>query len=123
MRRGFTLVELLVVLSVLALLVSLAMPRYFAYVDRSREAVLKHNLLVIRDRIDQFRADRARFPRDLQELVATRYLREVPIDPVTERSDTWILIPPAASGSDSAVADVRSGASGSGRDGLPYGSL
>lgn len=123
MRRGFTLIELLVVLAVLALLTSLALPRYFTYVDRSREAVLKHNLNTMRERIDQFRADKGRFPDSLAELVEANYLRTVPVDPITERSDTWKLVVPRHGQAGTGIEDVRSGASGAGLDGVPYASM
>ncbi len=120
-RRGFTLVELLVVLAALGLLLSLAAPRYFAHVDRGREVVLRHNLMAIRDAIDKFHADRARYPLGLKELVAERYLREMPLDPITDRDDTWQLLAPGGQVIETgATADVRSGAAGNARDGTPY---
>jgi general secretion pathway protein G len=122
---AFTLVELLVVMAVMATLLSLAVPRYFAHLDRAKEAVLKHNLVAMRDAIDKFRADQARYPRDLAELVQLRYLRELPMDPITERRDTWRQIPPA--GADLAgqvlagqLHDVKSGAPGVSMEGGPY---
>jgi general secretion pathway protein G len=120
MRRcqGFTLIELLVVMAALGLLLVLAAPRYAEHVDRSRETVLRHNLLGLRDAIDKFYADRARYPKDLQELVAERYLRQLPVDPVTDRADSWQIVPPR--GGQEGVFDVRSGAPGNGRDGTPY---
>jgi len=116
--RGFTLIELLVVMAALGLLLSIAAPRYIEHVDRAREVVLKQNLAGLRDAIDKFHADRSRYPRDLQELVQQRYLRHVPIDPVTDRADTWVLVPPT--GQSNAVFDVRSGAPGASRDGAAY---
>ncbi|MBQ0935104.1 type II secretion system protein [Ideonella paludis] len=117
---GFTLIELLVVMAVLALLTTLAVPRYVEHVDRARERVLKQNLITLRETIDKFYADRARYPANLQELVTQRYLREVPTDPVTERFDTWQQLPPPGQSAGQAVFDVRSGAPGAGRDGVPY---
>lgn len=120
-ERGFTLIELLVVLAALAVLLTLAAPRYLEHVDRSREVVLKHNLAVLREAIDKFHADRARHPANLQELVTERYLRALPLDPVTDRPDTWVVI---GSGRRAAaldvVSDVRSGAPGVARDGSLY---
>lgn len=118
-RSGFTLIELLVVLAVMALLLGVALPRYVAHVDRAREAVLRQNLLAMRDAIDKFYADRGRYPHELAELARERYLRQVPADPMTERSDTWIVaVPPA--GTPGGVFDVHSGAPGTARDGKPY---
>ncbi len=116
---AYTLIELLVVMAALGLLLSISAPRYTEHVDRAREAVLRHNLAGVRDAIDKFHADRARFPIDLDELVQARYLRRLPLDPITERADSWILVAPTAPDS-GAVADVRSGAEGSARDGTRY---
>jgi general secretion pathway protein G len=120
MARGFTLVELLVVMAAIGLLLSLAAPRYLQHLDRGREVALKHNLAAIRSSIEAFHADRGRVPEDLKELVTERYLRAIPLDPLTDRDDTWIVTPPA--GQRNGMADVRSGASGQSRDGSPYGS-
>ena len=114
---GFTLIELLVVLAIIATLLALAAPRYFQHVERSKEAVLRENLTTLREAIDQYHADRNAWPASLDALAAERYLRAVPLDPITERDDTWIEVPPQAGGG---VYDVRSGAPGVGLDGVPY---
>jgi general secretion pathway protein G len=114
---GFTLIEMLVVLSVIALLLSLVAPSYVSHVDRAQELTLRQNLKTVRATIDQFRADRARDPADLAELVTDRYLRELPVDPVTDRNDTWV---PVVVGG--AMHDLHSGAPGKGSDGTPYAS-
>ena len=121
-RRGFTLIELLVVLAVIALLLSLAAPRYFNHVQRSREVVLHENLNVMRDAIDKYHADRGRYPETLADLVARRYLRTMPVDPLTDSAETWITLPPPASAptTGGGVYDVKSGAPGNGADGTPY---
>jgi general secretion pathway protein G len=119
-RRGFTLIELLVVMAIIATLLSIAAPRYFDHLDRARETTLRQTLAVMRDSIDKFRADRGRYPEDLQELVAKRYLRAVPKDPLTDSASGWLILPPPE-GEEGNVGDVRSGASGNGRDGTPYG--
>jgi general secretion pathway protein G len=119
--RGFTLVEMLVVLAIVSLLVALAVPRYVDRVEDAREAVLRENLKVVRVAIDRFQADAGRYPRDLAELVERRYLAAVPRDPITDRDDSWIevgadRIEPGANG----IGDVRSGAAGESRGGRPY---
>jgi general secretion pathway protein G len=119
--RGFTLIELLVVMAILALLLTIAVPRYLAHVDRSREAVLRHNLTLMRDAIDKHHADKGRYPDGLGELVTQRYLRAIPADPVTGREDTWLVLPPPPGSDPGAVYEVRSGAEGNGADGTPYG--
>jgi general secretion pathway protein G len=116
--RGFTLIELLVVMAALGVLLSLAAPRYFDHLDRTREAVLRNNLTAIRQAIDRFHADRGRYPQALTELVQQRYLREVPLDPLNERDDAWVLQRPADAST--GVFDVRSGAPGKARDGTAY---
>lgn len=119
-RRGFTLIELLVVMAALGLLLSIIAPRYVQQVDRTREVVLRHNLTSIREAIDQYRADRGRYPAALAELVEARYLRDVPIDPMTDRADSWVLVAPSTATQGAAVVDVRSAAPGQGASGTPY---
>jgi len=118
---GFTLIELIVVMAIIALLVTVAVPRYFASVDRSKEAVLRTDLNVMRDAIDKFYGDKGRYPENLAELVGKRYLRALPRDPITESTDTWVVVPPADPGL-SGVYDVKSGASGDSAEGSPYSS-
>jgi len=118
---GFTLIELLVVFAIIALLLSVALPRYQTSVQRSKEAVLKQNLTTAREAIDRFYADRGRYPDGLEDLVREGYLRSLPHDPLTESSATWTIVPPrdlAAAGG--RVFDLRSGAPGAARDGSRY---
>ncbi len=117
--RGFTLVELLVVMSIIALLMSIAVPRYFHSTDKAREAVLKQNLAQMRDAIDKFYGDRGRYPDNLDDLVARKYLRKIPPDPITDSPQSWVVVPPDETGH-GGVYDVRSGADGLGLDGTPY---
>ena len=116
---GFTLIELLVALAVIALLLSIVTPRYFGSVSKTEENVLKENLHLMRDALDKFYSDSGRYPDALDELVAKRYLRGIPDDPITQSSSTWVVLPPADAKL-GAVYDVKSGAKGTGRDGKPY---
>jgi general secretion pathway protein G len=121
LKNGFTLIELMVVMAVVALLVALVAPNYFATLEKGKEQALRQTLATVRDAIDQYAADHGRYPDSVDQLVAKRYLRGAPIDPVSGRKDGWVVIPPPA---DSALAgvmgDVRSSAAGTGRDGTPY---
>ncbi|QKJ65688.1 prepilin-type N-terminal cleavage/methylation domain-containing protein [Deefgea piscis] len=115
--RGFTLIELLVVLAIMASLLTLVVPRYFQQTDRAQETVLKHNLVAVRDGIDKFFADTGRYPNNLDELVSRKYLREAPLDPITSRRDSWIIVPPETG---TGVYDLKSGAQGTAKDGTQY---
>lgn len=119
---GFTLIEMMVVMAIVATLLTLALPRYFHSVERSREAVLKHDLRTLRDAIDKHLADRGRYPQTLDDLVERRYLRKVPPDPITDSASTWITVPPPEGELRDGVYDVRSGAPGNSLDGEPYDS-
>ncbi len=118
-RPGFTLIELLVVLAIIATLLMLAVPRYFASQDRAREAVLKENLFQMRDAIGKYYGDKGRYPESLEALASEKYLRAVPLDPITESSSTWVVLAPQDL-TQSGVADVKSGAPGQALDGTNY---
>jgi general secretion pathway protein G len=118
--RGFTLIELLVVMVVIATLLTIAAPRYFQHLDRAREASLRESLAVMRDALDKYRGDTGRYPESLDELVAKRYLRRVPPDPITESTDTWVSVPPPDEPGQRKLWDIRSGAEGQGLDGSDY---
>lgn len=118
-KTGFTLIELLVVMSILALLLTLALPRYFSSMDHSKEVTLQENLKTMRDTLDKFYADRGRYPDSLEQLVTERYLRNVPVDPITESTQTWITVAPENI-EQGGIYDVRSGASGNTKNGTPY---
>lgn len=149
MRRGFTLIELLVVLAIVALMLTLAAPRYVDRVERARETALKTDLRVIREAIDHFADDQGRLPRNLGELVERSYLKEIPVDPMTDQRDSWVAVsesesapaslpgdavPPSSAtvvtrtrdgvtettDAGELLADVRSGAPGRSRDGSLY---
>lgn len=115
-ERGFTLVELLVVMAIVALLLSIAAPRYFGHLERARQAALLETLAVTRDAIDKFYGDVGRYPQDLAELVGRRYLRALPLDPLTEQRDTWLIVPPP-DGKGSGVWDLHSSVPGNAGDG------
>jgi len=118
--RGFTLIELLVVMAIIATLLMLAVPRYFASEDRAKEAVLKENLFQMRDAIGKYYADKGKYPESLDALASENYLRAVPLDPITDSSATWVLLPPQDP-QQSGVYDVKSGAEGQASDGTLYG--
>lgn len=116
---GFTLIELLVVLAIISTLLTLAVPRYFSSVQRSKEVVMKENLWVMRDALDKYFSDLGRYPDQLQDLATKKYLRAVPIDPLTETSTTWRVIPPDDP-EKGGVYDVKSGAEGTATGGMAY---
>ena len=116
---AFTLVEVLVVMAIIATLLTLAVPRYFNSVDRSKEAVLRQNLATLRETIDKYAGDLGRYPDSLDDLVAKKYLRGVPVDPITESRATWLLIA-SPDAQKTGIADVRSGAQGRAIDGSNY---
>lgn len=120
--RGFTLIELLVVLAIVALLLTLAVPRYFQSIDTAKETVLSDNLRISRETIDKFYGDTGRYPESLEELVEKKYLRALPVDPITDSATTWIIVPPddAEQGN---VYSIKSGADGNNRDGIPFAEL
>jgi general secretion pathway protein G len=117
--RGFTLIELLVVMAIIATLAAIAAPRYFNSLEKSREVALHANLRAMREAIDHYYQDKGTWPTALEDLVKSRYLREIPVDPVTRESNTWVLVTPL-NASESGVRDVRSGAQGQPRDGTRY---
>jgi general secretion pathway protein G len=121
-RRGFTLIEILLALSIVGLLLTLALPRYFASLERSKEIVLQENLKVLRSSIDKFYGDTGKYPESLSQLVEKNYLRSVPVDPVSESAETWIAVAPRNS-EDHGIYDVKSGAQGRTRAGVPFGEL
>lgn len=117
--RGFTLIELLVVLAIIATLLSIVAPRYVHQSDRAKEAALKQNLSVMRRALDEYYSDTGRYPETLGALTEHRYLRALPLDPVTNRPDSWI--PVMGDGEDDkCIVDVKSGAAGTALDGSAY---
>ncbi len=118
-RRGFTLLELLVVMAIIGTLLTIAVPRYFRSLQRSREAVLKQDLTTLRETIDRFYGDTGKYPQSLAVLVEKHYLRSVPVDPIAKTADKWTVVN-ADDPEDNGVKDVRSGADGAGENGGPY---
>ncbi len=115
---GFSLLELLVVVAILATLISVAAPRYWASVQRSEATVLRHNLIALRGALDDYKADKGHFPPSLDMLVEHRYLTSIPVDPINGRTDSWILVPAAPPST--GIAQVRSGAHGTDSNGTSY---
>lgn len=118
---GFTLIELLVVMAIIGTLLTIAVPRYFHSVERSKEAVLKQDLATMREALDKYYGDTGKYPDALEDLITKKYLRNMPVDPITDSATTWVVVPPEDA-SKGAVYDVRSGAPGNARDGSAYGS-
>ena len=106
-------------MAVVALLLSIAVPRYFGSLERSKEAALRQNLAVVRDVLDKFYTDQGRYPENLDELVEKKYLRALPVDPLTESDKTWIQVP-SQDQNIKGISDIRSGAEGSAIDGVPF---
>lgn len=130
-EHGFTLLELIVVIAIVGILATIAMPAMKDVPRRANEAVLKTNLHTFRDVIDQHYGDKGKYPTSLQSLVDTGYLRKIPIDPITKSRDTWIPVyeeidpnnPPAETESEEGmpgIVDVRSGSPAVSLDGTPY---
>ena len=114
--RGFTLIEVLVVIAIISTLLAIAVPKYMGSVKHAEEATLKQNLAAMRDAIDKHFGDTGRYPDRLEDLTAKRYLRAIPVDSSTGANDTWIVVPPA-NPELGRVYDVKSGSSEVARDG------
>ena len=117
--NAFTLIELIVVLAIIATLLTLALPRYFSSIDRAKEAVLKENLYQVRDAIGKYYADKGKYPESLEALTADKYLRTLPVDPITESTTTWLIVPPENI-QKGKVYDIKSGAQGKALDGSAF---
>lgn len=122
--RGFTLIELLIVITLLVVLASIGLPTYQNSVKRAREATLKEDLFRMRDAIDQYYADKIKYPQSLQDLVTDGYLREIPKDPITDSRDTWTTVAaepdPNNPAAEPGIYDVKSGAETTSLEGTNY---
>lgn len=122
-EKGFTFIEMVMVITLLTIVIGIAIPVYQAQVLASKEAVLKHNLAMLRERIDQYRADKDKYPPTLQALVEEGYLREIPKDPITTAAE-WEEVmaepDPEKPEEEPGVNDVRSLSTETGTDGRPY---
>jgi general secretion pathway protein G len=122
--RGWTLIELVVVMALIAILAGIAMTQHRNAVTLAKEAVLKEDLFRMRDAIDQYYADKGKYPADLQTLVTDGYLRQIPVDPFTDSSETWQAQPaepdPANPGADAGIVNVKSGSDRSSLQNTPY---
>lgn len=125
-NRGFTLVELMVVISIILILVSIAVPIYSQSILRAREAVLRQDLFALRSVIDQYSIDKGKAPQSLEELVQAGYLKEIPRDPFTNARDTWQVVQEdvllSIDQNEPGISDVKSGSNAVGSDGTPYSS-
>ena len=123
-NRGFTIIEMMVVLALIVILASLAMVQYRRTIIYSKEAVLRDDLTKMRDAIDQYYADKNEYPATLSALASEGYLRDIPKDPITESNSTWQEVPAEPDSSNPkagpGVYDVKSGSEGTALDGSRY---
>ncbi len=123
-RRGFTLIELMVVMAVISILVSIAVPFYQKSILRSKETVLRNNLFTLRTVIDEYTYDKQKAPQQLDELVREGYLRAIPVDPMVGNNTSWKIVmedsTSSVNQSEPGIFDVKSGSDKTSLDGTPY---
>ena len=123
-QRGFTLIELMIVMAVIAILISIAVPVYNRSITRAKESVLRNNLFTMRTVIDEYTYDKQKAPQNLQDLVSEGYLRTIPVDPMTGSADSWKVIIEdtlnAVNQTEPGIFDVRSGSDKTSLEGTPY---
>jgi general secretion pathway protein G len=123
-ESGFTLIELLIVIALITILATMGIVQYRNSIQSTKEAVLHTDLFRMRDAIDQYYADKAKYPATLDALVSDGYMRKIPEDPITKSSDTWQTVPaepdPGNPSSEPGIYNVKSGAAGTGLDGSAY---
>ena len=118
-RRGYTLIEMMIVISIISILATMALPSFQKQLVRAKETNLRRSLFIMRDTIDQYFADHGRYPDSLQDLETGKYVRQIPMDPLTGSSDTWVTIPPEGF-AEGNIYDVHSGSNKISLDGTPY---
>lgn len=127
-QKGFTLIELIIVLTLIGIIVGFGLPQYKNAVKKARETGLKENLYIMRTLINQYYIDKKKYPMSLQALVDDQYLLKIPVDPITQSTETWEEVPETLNEDDilagviPGIADVRSGSQELGLDGSPYNS-
>ena len=123
-KAGFTLIELLIVITLISLLATMGVVQYKNSVQSTREAILRTDLFRMRDAIDQYYADKTKYPASLEALVSDGYMRKIPEDPITQSADTWQTVPaepdPGNPSAEPGIYDVKSGATGTALDGTSY---
>ena len=118
-QQGYTLIEMMIVISIISILATMALPSFQKSLIRAKETNLRRTLFIMRDTIDQYYADHSSYPGSLQDLETDKYIRQIPMDPFTGSSDTWVTIPPEGF-AEGNVYDVHSGSNLVGLDGTPY---
>ena len=118
-EQGFTLIEMMIVVAIISILATMAMPGFQRQLVRAKETSLRRSLFIMRDTIDQHYADHGRYPAALQDLADKKYIRQLPMDPFTGRNDTWVTIPPEGF-AEGNVYDVHSGSPLISLEGVPY---